>query len=102
AAAKALSQMSSPPFRWVLFKSISLALIVIVLVSIGLQRLIAWLADVGGAWAEGVLGGGIHEPVAVLVWVLSIAAGFGIVLGAIFLMPAVTAFVGSFFVDEIG
>ena len=28
-------------------------------------------------------------------------AGLGIVTGALFLMPAVTAFVGSFFVDEI-
>jgi CysZ protein len=102
AAAKALSQMSTRPFRWVLFKSIGLALILIVLVSIGLQRLITWLASTGGAWAEGILGGGSHDPVAVLIWVLSIAAGFGIVLGAIFLMPAVTAFVGTFFVDEIG
>ena len=32
---------------------------------------------------------------------LSIAATLGIVTGALFLMPAVTAFVGSFFVDEI-
>jgi uncharacterized protein involved in cysteine biosynthesis len=101
AAAKALSQMSGRPFRWVLLKSIGLALIFIVLLSVGLQRLISWLADAGGAWAEDVLGGGAHDPIVVLVWVLSIAAGFGIVLGAIFLMPAVTAFVGSFFVDEI-
>jgi CysZ protein len=102
AAAKALSQMLTPPFRWVLLKSIGLALILIVLVSVGLQRVISWLANAGGVWAEGILGGGSHDPVVVLVWVLSIAAGFGIVLGAIFLMPAVTAFVGSFFVDEIG
>jgi CysZ protein len=33
--------------------------------------------------------------------VLSIAATLGVITGAIFLMPAVTAFVGSFFVDEI-
>ena len=32
---------------------------------------------------------------------LSIAATLGIITGALFLMPAVTAFVGSFFVDEI-
>ena len=32
---------------------------------------------------------------------LSLAATLGIVTGAVFLMPAVTAFVGSFFVDEI-
>ena len=32
---------------------------------------------------------------------LSIMAGLGIITGALFLMPVVTAFVGSFFVDEI-
>ena len=32
---------------------------------------------------------------------LSIAAGLGMFLGAVFLMPAVTAFVAGFFVDEI-
>jgi uncharacterized protein involved in cysteine biosynthesis len=101
AAAKALAQMSTRPFRWVLIKSIGLAVLFIVLLSVGLQRLLSWLADAGGAWAEGVLGGGAHDPVAVIVWVLTIAAGLGLVLGAIFLMPAVTAFVGSFFVDEV-
>ena len=29
-------------------------------------------------------------------------ASLGIITGALFLMPAVTAFVGSFFVDEVG
>jgi CysZ protein len=33
--------------------------------------------------------------------VLSVAATLGVITGALFLMPAVTAFVGSFFVDEI-
>src|SRR6202012_5389678 len=28
-------------------------------------------------------------------------AGLGIIIGSVFLMPAVTAFVGSFFVDQI-
>ena len=32
---------------------------------------------------------------------LSIAAGLGIVVGSVFLMPAVTAFVASFFADQI-
>src|ERR1019366_2264449 len=38
---------------------------------------------------------------ATLAWVLSIMASLGIITGALFLMPAVTAFVGSFFVDEV-
>ena len=40
-------------------------------------------------------------PLSWLIWILSIAATLGIVVGGIFLMPAVTAFVGSFFVDQI-
>jgi CysZ protein len=42
-----------------------------------------------------------HSAWTALVWILSIMAGLGIITGALFLMPAVTAFVGSFFVDEI-
>ena len=38
AAIKALTQMFSPPFRRVLLKSIGLALLMIVLVGIGLNR----------------------------------------------------------------
>ncbi len=36
-----------------------------------------------------------------LSWVLSIAAALGIVAGSIFLMPAVTGLMASFFADEI-
>jgi uncharacterized protein involved in cysteine biosynthesis len=99
AAFKALSQMLSPPFRQVLLKSIGLALLMIVLIGFGLNRLFVWLAESGAAWAEA--GTGYHTPWQILVWVLSIAATLGIVTGAVFLMPAVTAFVGSFFVDEV-
>jgi CysZ protein len=42
-----------------------------------------------------------HAAWAALAWVLSVIAALGIVTGALFLMPAVTAFVGSFFVDEV-
>ncbi len=99
AAIKALSQMFSPEFRGVLLKSIGLALLLIILVSVGLYQGFAWLAAGGAAWAEGQVGA--HTAWNVLVWVLSIMAGLGIITGAVFLMPAVTAFVGSFFADEI-
>ena len=99
AAIKALTQMLSPPFRRVLLKSIGLALILIVLIGIGLNRLFSWLAASGTAWAEAGVGG--HTAWQILAWVLSFMATLGIITGAVFLMPAVTAFVGSFFVDEI-
>ena len=99
AAAKALAQMFSPPFRRVLWKSIGLALVLIVVIGIAFNRVFSWLADSGAAWAEASTGG--HTAWQILAWVLSIAATLGVITGAVFLMPAVTAFVGSFFVDEI-
>jgi len=101
AAVKALSQMFSPPFRTVLLKSVGLALALIVLIGIGLHRLFAWLATAGEGWAESVLGQSAHTLLVVLGWIFSVAAALGIVVGAIFLMPAVTALVASFFADEI-
>ena len=99
AAVNALSQMFSPPFRRVLLKSIGLALLMIVLIGIGLSRLFDWLATSGAAWAEA--GTGAHAPWQILAWLLSFAATLGIITGGVFLMPAVSAFVGTFFVDEI-
>jgi CysZ protein len=101
AAVKALNQMLSPPFRTVLLKSAALALALILLIGVVLHRLLAWLAGIGENWAESALGAGTHMPLAILAWILSFAVGLGIVVGAVFLMPAVTALVGSFFVDEI-
>ncbi|MBV8791530.1 MAG: sulfate transporter family protein [Pseudolabrys sp.] len=101
AAAKALSEMLSPPLRAVLLKAIGLALVLIVLIGIALQRLFSWLATSGADWAETASGLGTHSAWNALVWMLSIMASLGIITGALFLMPAVTAFVGSFFVDEI-
>src|SRR6185312_14836182 len=48
-----------------------------------------------------LLGTSAHTPLAILGWIVSIAVSLGIMVGAIFLMPAVTALVGTFFVDEI-
>jgi CysZ protein len=99
-AIKALTQMFSPEFRRVLFKSIGLALLMVILIGIGLNWLFDWLTNAGAAWAEAGVGG--HTVWTVITWIIKIAVALGVVTGAIFLMPAVTAFVGSFFVDEIG
>ena len=101
AVAQALSQMFSPPFRSVLLKSIGLALILIVIIGIGLQHLLAWLAGAGEGLAENALGPGAHAPLALLSFVLTIATSLGIIAGSVLLMPAVTALVASFFVDDI-
>src|ERR1700730_13440808 len=101
AAALALTQMFSPPFRAVLLKSIGLALILMIIMGIGLHHLLAWLAGAGEGLAENALGPNAHAPLSVLSFVLTIAASLGIVVGSVFLMPAVTAIVASFFVDDI-
>jgi len=101
AAVKAFSQMLSPPMRSILWRSIALALVLITVLAVGLQRLLSWFATYGAGWAEGLLGPGYHTPLNALAWVVSIAAGLGVVLGGIFLMPAITSLVASFFVDDI-
>lgn len=100
AAFKAFSQILSPPLRRVLWKSVGLAVLVIVILGIGLQRLLAYLADSGATWAEQAAAAP-YDAWGWLAWFLSILATLGIVTGALFLMPAVAAFVGSFFVDEV-
>ena len=44
AAVKALSQILSPPMRRVLWRSIGLALVMVTVLAIALQRLLSWLA----------------------------------------------------------
>jgi CysZ protein len=102
AAVKALSQMLSPPMRSILWRSIGLALVLITVLAVGLQRLLSWFATSGEGWAEAMLGPGWHTSLNALAWVVSIAAGLGVVLGGIFLMPAISSLVASFFVDDVG
>ena len=101
AALKTLGQMFTPPFRAVLLKSIGLALLLLIMLGIGLHRLFAWLAAEGAGYLEGITGPGLQTPLHALLWVLAFAAGLGLLAGAVFIVPAVTAFVASFFSDEI-
>ncbi|HEX2512948.1 MAG TPA: sulfate transporter family protein [Xanthobacteraceae bacterium] len=101
AVAKALNQMFTPPFRRVLLKAIGLALIMIVMLGVGMYYGFTWLAELGTAWGQSNVGVMPSNFWTILAWILSFAISLGIITGGIFLMPAVTAFVGSFFVDEI-
>jgi uncharacterized protein involved in cysteine biosynthesis len=100
-AVKALIQILSPPMRAILWKAIGLALLLIVALAFGLQRLLSWFATSGEIWLEAWLGPGWHTALEVLSWIVSIAAGLGVFLGAIFLMPAITSLVASVFVDDV-
>src|SRR4051812_1585837 len=101
AAVKVLTQILSPPMRSILWRSIGLGLVLITVLAIGLQRLLSWFAVSGAAWAEAILGPGFHTTLDVLTWIVSIAAGLGVVFGAVMLMPAITSLVASVFVDEV-
>lgn len=101
AAAKALSQIFSPPMRSILWKSAGAALVLIAIVAVALQRLLSWLVTYGATAADGALGPSFDTPISIITWILSIATGLGIVLGSVFLMPAVTSLVASLFVDDI-
>ena len=98
---KAFAQIFAPPLRAVLWKSIGLALLLIIALAVVLERGIVWLVGLGSMSAETALGPHAHFPVDAIAWLLSLMAGFGIVAGSVMLMPAVTAFVASFFADEI-
>lgn len=100
-ALSAFAQMFAPAMRHVLLKAVGLALILIIFIGILMHRVLAAWAETGANWAEQTSGFAPHAVWATLAWILSIMAGLGIVTGALFLMPVVTAFVGSFFVDEI-
>jgi CysZ protein len=98
---KALDQMFTPPFRAVLFKSVGLAIALLVVLVIVLFRLLGWLSGTGIGWLEAMLGAWAHSPLAVVGWIIAVALGVGLLAGAVLLMPAVTAVVASLFADEI-
>jgi len=102
AAFKAISQMFTPALRAVLLKAVGLALILIVIIGIVLQRALLALAQHGADWAEQASGFAPHAVWNTLAWVLSIMASLGIITGGLFLMPTIAAFIGSFFVDKVG
>jgi CysZ protein len=101
AAFKALAQMFTPPFRKILLKSAGMALLLIIVAAIGLHRVLVWFAEGGQTWLQTTLGLTTTTPLTILSWVISIAAALGIVAGSIFLMPAVTGLLASFFADDV-
>lgn len=101
AAAKALSQMLTPPMRRILWRSIALALGILAVAAIALQRFLSWATTSGEQWAGTLVGPAYSTPLDILAWIIAIAATVGVAFGAIFLMPAVTALIASIFVDDV-
>ena len=59
AAVKAISQILSPPMRSILWRSIGLALVLITVLAIGLQRLLSWFAESRRSLGRGDAGAGL-------------------------------------------
>ncbi len=77
AAVKALAQLFTPPLRAVLLKAIGLALLMIIIIGIVLNRVFSALAASGANWAEQTSGFAPHAVWQALAWVMSIMASSG-------------------------
>jgi len=86
AAAKSIEQLFSPKFRIVLFKSLGLTIVVFVVLWISLQATLAKFLILSYGWMETIV---------------AILAGLGLFAGMFLLLLPITAFVATFFIDEI-
>lgn len=87
AARLALSEIFSPPFRSVLWKSLGLTVAILIAFWLGVEALLSWVIDIQSyPWIETVIG---------------IVAGVGLLIGLAFLVAPVTALVAGLFTDEI-
>ena len=85
-ALDAFSQIFTPPFRRVMWRSLFLTAAILALAGVGLDRLATSYIHVGPAW---------------LSFVLSTVVALGLVVGMIFLAPPTASLVASFYLDDI-
>ena len=102
AAIKAITQMFSPPLRAVLWRSVRLALAADRRRRLSVRTVLIGLIEHRQRLGRDHARAARTTPAHAIAWLLSIAASLGIMVGSIFLMPAVTALVASFFADQIG
>ena len=86
AAALALKEILSPPFRGVLLKSLALTVGLLAALWVLLTRMIAAWVDLPWPWADTAI---------------SILSGIGLIVGLAFLVAPVTALFAGLFLDEI-
>jgi uncharacterized protein involved in cysteine biosynthesis len=101
AAVQALAQMLSPPFRSVLMKSVAVAIVLLVVVGIAVDRLLMALLARGLAWLEASAAPAWGTAIHVVEWVVAVVTGLGLIASVVFLVPAATAIVAGLFGDEI-
>ena len=86
AAAKSIDQLLSPKFRFVLFKSIALTIVIFIILWLSIQAALAHFVTLSYGWME---------------WIVAILAGMGLFAGMFFLFLPITSLVATFFIDEI-
>lgn len=86
AALLALRQAFSPPFRAVLFKTVGLAIVLLVFLGVLLQTLAAKLVDLENTTYD---------------FMAALLSGAGVAVALIFLIPPVVSLVAGFFQDQI-
>jgi len=86
AALKAIRQTLSPPFRWVLLKSLGLTVLLLV---------VGWFALHGLAERLLVL----QNPT--INWIAQIVTGLGLAFGMLFLVAPITAAIAGLFLDDV-
>lgn len=91
AALRAFAQITSPPFRAIVWKSLGLTLALLALVWLALTRILNWWLSQGAVVTD-------HPMIATIAGFL---AGAGLLVGLAFLIPPVSILVASFFADDI-
>ncbi|CAA0086685.1 Uncharacterised protein [Starkeya nomas] len=85
-AFKAFLQTFSPEYRRVLLRSIGLAIGLLVALGIGAHYALTYFVALDVRWAQ---------------ITLDILAAFGIIIGAVFLVPPVTSLIAGLFLDDV-
>ncbi len=86
AAYLALAQLFTRPFRRILLKCIGLAVLLLIALGFGLDRLLSLFVETRFAWLDTTI---------------AVVGALGLAAGAIFLVPPVTILVAGIFVDDI-
>jgi len=97
-ALAAASQIFTPPFRTVLWKTLALTMALLGLVWIALHKLLAAGVALPYSWAQPWAHSWIYSWVATA---LSLIGGLGLVIGLAFLVTPVSFLVAGFFFDEL-
>ena len=85
AAFKAFTQLWTPPFRSVLFRSFGLTVVLLIVAIVAIQTAFGALVALPG-WVE---------------WMIQIVGGLGLFVGSVFLLAPITSLIAGLYLDDI-